>query len=112
MEISPKTAPTGHILVQKNLFLENTIAKITKTIIIPNIDKLNAEPKIVYGSIYLINKAEPPNKAPNVNPAIRYLTGISPHHNLPRPGKEFFVILLIKTATNSCKIPNGQIVEQ
>ena len=61
------------VFVQKNLFLKKTSAKTVNVKIIPNIDKLIAEPKTVYGSIYLINKAEPPNKLPKVKPATRYL---------------------------------------
>ena len=100
----PSNAPTGHIFVQKSLFLKNT--RIITAIVthIPNIERLEAEPKIVYGSTCLKIKAEPPKSNPKLIPAIKYL-----YFAL---GTGSFFFLLKMSANTSCNIPNGHISEQ
>ena len=70
--INPNNAPSGHIFVQKNLFLNNVIIKTIIVAIIPNLVKLISEEKYVYGSIYLIKNALPVISAPKVIAKIKY----------------------------------------
>ena len=75
LDKSPNITPTGHIFVQKKRFLKKTITKTVTKAAIPTIDKVRAEPKYVYGSIYLSKTALPPAKAPNTTAEIKYFAG-------------------------------------
>ena len=75
LEINPNKAPAGQIFVQKNLFLK-PVSKMTRRIPAkPTVDIVNAEPKYVYGSMYLSKRALPPVSAPRTTAAMKYLTG-------------------------------------
>ena len=75
LDIKPSTAPAGQIFVQKNLFLKNVKITTKPIAISPTIETVKAEPKYVYGSMYLSATALPPASIPRVTAAIKYLSG-------------------------------------
>ena len=78
LEIIPSKVPTGQKFVQNILSLNITTTNTIIRAAIPTADRVSADPKSEYGSIYLIASELPPMNIPHTIAAIKYFNGNFP----------------------------------